>query len=238
MYADCPRKPYVSICTKSNIDAWLAVWNSDTAMNKFSQQLALSTIVFAMTAFGAHAESIGSAPAPGTPVTMHQMINPSEPLQPTNDTTLSSFSSTATLVVRTNSGKPGLLFGDLGVSLITPSNGKVVTIENIDHASRSQVDAAVSAPVDPIATTDSTTDGTDVDSASQIVADFSDNVTGADPSDISIATASSTQASGAGSQTFTSADLTPVNSSPEPSTLLFVSSVLIGLGCFRRRRTN
>jgi hypothetical protein len=211
----------------------LIMWNSDTAMNKISRQLVFPSIAFAMTTFVAHAESIVSASAPGAPETMNQMFNPSELLQATNDTTLSSFSSTSTLVVHSNmrSAKADLLSGSLGVSLTT--TGKVAAFENVDHGSRVADTTASSAD-----SSGSSTDGAAVDGAAQVVADVSASVTDADASDLSITPASTSQTSSADSQTVTSADLTPATASPEPSSMILVSSMLIAVGCIRRRRTN
>jgi hypothetical protein len=213
----------------------LRVWNSVTAMNKISRQLVFPSIAFAMTTLVAHAESIVSASAPGTPEAMNQMFNPSELLQATNDTTLSSFSSTSTLVVHSDkrSAKADLLSESFGVSLITPSTGKVAAFENVDHVSRVADATPTSAT-----SSNTSTDGGAVDGAAQVVADASASVTGADASDISITTASTSQTSSAGSQTVTSADLTPATASPEPSSMILVSSMLIAVGCIRRRCTN
>jgi hypothetical protein len=170
-------------------------------MNKLNQRMICSSIVFVFSAFVAQADPLRG---PYDTRFNHPMVSSSEPLSEVTDVNQGGLG---------NSGETSQ-HATLELALITPANGKVLSVERAQGGTRVEIES----------------------SAEQLVADASEAVGATiDPSSISIATT----ASSVGTQVTSGNDFTPspVTGGPEPSTLFLAGSMLVGFSVFQFSRS-
>jgi hypothetical protein len=168
-------------------------------MNKLNQRMICSSIMFVFSAFVLQADPLRG---PYDTRFNQPTVSSSETLSGVTDVNQGGLG---------NSGETSQ-HATLELALITPSNGKILSVERAQGGTRVETEAE------------------------QLVADASDAVGATiDPSSISIATTSSSVAA----QVASGNDFTPspVTGGPEPSTLFLAGSMLVGFSVFRVSRS-
>jgi hypothetical protein len=202
-------------------------------MNKITRRLVNTTMVATLTLFAASAEPMSLPADSSGERPSKSALTLAEPLAPVSDVTRSSLSEGFTMtspnvasVARKQEANISAN-GD-GISLISPSNGKVLAVAALEVSTHVVRDTALAVP-------ESEAEGGHTSTlADEVVAESSAAVSQMiEPSILSVATAS--------------ADMTPIdapvtinstsNPQPEPSSLLLVGSIFVGCGLWRGKRS-
>jgi len=198
-------------------------------MNTLTRKLLFPTFVFAITTVTGLAEGLPVGGAGLTP-----SLNAGDSLQVVSEVTLSSLSSAASFEIsNSDSASRGGKKSDASVSMFTPSTGKILTLE-ASHVTGAQTST-------PAASTDgfnSVVDGAaPVDGTADVTGETTTTVNQTDPVAVASAIGSSADTD-PGAPTSAPLGVSTSSSSPvpEPSSLMLVGSMLLGIEALRRKR--